>query len=175
MLEKLFFPGDTEALHTAFLKPNDASPKKLAQIRLGCFIWMLIQLTATNLVGANSLYYTFTNWSVTSNCLCYLIMICAHLINDDFFKESYDSVEAFQAGAKKRPYNFWTAAQGFYEFSFTMSISVTFLYGGILYAYMSNNGYFLTGPWIFDPAGWALHMVPQLFQMVEWRYNSIPL
>ena len=56
-----------------------------------------------------------------------------------------------------------------------MSISVTFAYGGILYSYMRNNGWFTGAPWYYDLAGWLMHVLPQIFQVVEWQYSSIPL
>ena len=176
MLQNLLFPGDNDNLKIAFLKPNGVSPAFLAKMRLGCFIWMLLQITAGNFYSSNSrMFYYFTNWSVTANCLSYLILVCAHLLNGDFFKKSYEEVDVSQIDVTKRPYYLWTAAQGFYEFSFTMSIGVFFAYGTILYAFMRNNVTLLDTPWYLDMAGWCIHLFPQIFQMVEWKYSSMPL
>ena len=176
MLQNLLFPGNNEALKVNFLKPNGVSPAFLARMRLGCFVWMLFQLLANNFISSNStLLFTFTNWSVTANFLSYLILVWAHLLNGDFFKTIYEEIDPSQVDSFRRPYYLWSAAQGFYEFSFTMSISVTFAYGGILYSYMRNNGWFTGAPWYYDLAGWLMHLLPQIFQLVEWQYNSIPL
>ena len=111
MVQNLLFPGDNDTLKTAFLKPNGISPATLAKIRLGCFSYMLAQITATGYFSpeTNRLFY-FTNWSVTANCLSYLILVWAHLLNGDFFKDTYEEVDVSKIDATKRPYYLWSAA-----------------------------------------------------------------
>ena len=161
MLQALLFPGNDDDLKVAFLKPNGVSPKFLAYIRLGCMIWMILQTTVRNFFFSNSdLLYTFTNWSMTSNALSYLVLVCAHLMNGDFFKNEYEEVDPSQIDDRRRPYYLWTAAQGFYEFAFTVSLTVTLAYGAVEYSFMRTTGFFIGVHWFLDLLGWGIHVVP---------------
>ena len=56
-----------------------------------------------------------------------------------------------------------------------MSITVTVAYGAIEYAFMRTTGFFIGVSWYLDLLGWGIHVVPQILQMTEWWYSSIPI
>lgn len=125
-LQGLIFPGDNTNLKVAFLKPHGgASPKSLARWRTFCFFWMAFQLLSRGILyPSNDLFWRFTNWNLVTNWLAYAILIISHVMNGDFFKDTYIEIDPSTVDDSKKPYFLWPFATAVYEYSFTGCLSV---------------------------------------------------
>ena len=68
---------------------------------------------------------------MTANWLSYLVLTVAHILNNDFGKQTYIAVDPSSVDDTKRPYYLWAVAMGLYEFSLTTSLTVFVMYTAI--------------------------------------------
>ena len=114
-----------------------------------------------------------TNWSMAANWLSYLVLVWAHILNNDFGMQVY--VAPSKVDDTKRPYYLWAAATGLYEYSITASWSVLLVFCCLEYPFMRISGFWETVSIVVEIAGFGMHMIPQILQMLEWRHSSIPI
>ena len=95
---------------------------------------------------------------MAANWLCYFILLWAHIMNNDFYKQTY--VAPSTVDDTKRPYYLWTAATGIYEFSLVASWSVFVIFTCIEYPFMRASGFWETVPVVTEIAGIGMHTIP---------------
>ena len=95
---------------------------------------------------------------MAANALIYFVLIFAHILNNDFYKEVY--VEPAIIDDTKRPYYLWATAVAMYEFALPVSLAVMIIFTFLEFPYMVVSGLFDLTPWYFAPFALLVHIIP---------------
>ena len=94
-------------------------------------------------------------------------------MNDDFGKETY--VKPSIVDDTKRPYYLWSTVTAVYEFALPTSLTVMIVFTCLEFPMMVLSKYFDENPLYLGVVVMCVHTFPQILQMLEWQYNSIPI
>ena len=75
---------------------------------------------------------------MAANALLYLLLIFAHIMNDDFGKETF--VKPSIVDDTKRPYYLWSTVTAVYEFALPTSLTVMLVFSCLEFPWMINRG-----------------------------------